>query len=50
MFAPENMQTDALTLWLTANAPVATVLVSIPASVGTVEYEERQMKGAEYST
>ncbi len=27
-----------------ANAPVATVLGSIPASVGTVESEERQMK------
>ncbi len=29
---------------LTANAPVATVLGSIPASVGTVESEGRQMK------
>jgi hypothetical protein len=28
----------------TANAPVATVLGSIPASVGTVESEGRQMK------
>jgi hypothetical protein len=34
-------------LWLerlTANAPVAMVLGSIPASVGTVESEGRQMK------
>jgi len=31
-------------LVLTANAPVATVLGSIPASVGTVESEGRQMK------
>jgi len=34
-------------LWLerlTAYAPVATVLGSIPASVGTVESEGRQMK------
>ncbi len=29
---------------LTVNAPVATVLGSIPASVGTVESEGRQMK------
>jgi hypothetical protein len=29
---------------LTANAPVATVLGSIPASFGTVESEGRQMK------
>jgi hypothetical protein len=29
---------------MTANAPVATVLGSIPASVGTVESEGRQMK------
>ncbi len=29
---------------LTANASVATVLGSIPASVGTVEFEGRQMK------
>ena len=30
--------------YLTVNAPVATVLGSIPASVGTVESEGRQMK------
>ncbi len=34
---------------LTASAPVATVLGSIPASVGTVESEGRQMSSAEYS-
>jgi hypothetical protein len=33
-----------LSLTLTANASVATVLGSIPASVGTVESEGRQMK------
>jgi hypothetical protein len=32
------------------NAPVARVLGSIPASVGTVESEGRQMKQCEYST
>jgi hypothetical protein len=31
-------------LGLTANAPVATVLGSIPASVGIVESEGRQIK------
>jgi hypothetical protein len=32
---------------LTANAKIATVLHSIPASSGTVEYEERQMSNVE---
>jgi hypothetical protein len=35
---------------MTANAPVATVLGSIPAFVGTEESEGRQISSVEYST
>jgi hypothetical protein len=44
-----RMRSSLVVRRLTANAPVATVLGSIPSSVGTVESEGRQMKQFEYS-